>query len=82
MIKMLDRAQAEAAFSAMVAMNNVCGTVHVRMGLKDDGHLHVAEHRDGRVHVYIRGSTSRYRVGTSECYTSQNAFAKAYGLED
>jgi hypothetical protein len=82
MAGLLNHAQAEAALTAMVALNNVCGIVHVRIGRNGDGWLHVAEHKDGRVHVYIRGSTSRYSVGTSECFKNQNAFASAYGLDN
>lgn len=77
--KLLNEPQAEAVYSAMVALNNVGGKISAR--LEDSAisarHITVTEDVTGVfVSLFIRGAHH-----LSERYTDQNAFAKAYNLE-
>lgn len=69
----LNKAQAEAVYSAMRALNNVGGRLE-EVRLDDANHaLQVTERQKGAVQV-IRD------FRTAEHYDSQAAFATAYGL--
>lgn len=67
-VLILNRAQAEAVYSAMCALNNVAGRVRIYL---DDGVV-VSESKEGR--VYVMGELG------SEVFASQASFATAYGL--
>lgn len=67
--QLLTRAQADAVYSAMCALNNVSGYLDaVMQGIR------VKEHANGVVQIT--------RKGASEDYASQIAFATAYELRD
>ncbi|WP_233875083.1 hypothetical protein [Paraburkholderia adhaesiva] len=80
MAKILNKDQAEAVYSAMVALNNVWAQVHVRIKLDKHAYLHVREQHEGHVDVFIGDQTGKHRSGTSERHDDQDAFSSAYGL--
>ena len=74
MTKILTKSQSAAVYSAMCALNNVGGRIHVTI----DESKRVAQRIDGRIHVL------ELRVGDwepCEVYFGQSAFATAYGLD-
>ncbi len=77
----MNHAQAEAVYSAMVALNNVGARAHVRIDLAANAILHVQENTDGEVQVYIGDSIGNPTGGTFEQFSTQNDFAAAYGLD-
>lgn len=82
MLNTLNHAQAEAVYSAMVALNNVGGRVHVRIDLEDDNNavLHACEFEDGTVQIFIGDAIGNRAGGAFEQFSTQNDFAKAYGF--
>lgn len=68
----LTQAQAEAVYSAMVALNNVGGRIAAAI---DGGEKEVCGMRDGAVVVH-----ANYGL-TEEQHANQAAFATAYGLQ-
>ncbi len=77
----LNKAQAEAAYSAMCALNNVSGVIDVRIpiGVTVGRYVRVYQlfvSNTVRVSLYWGGS-----VGGHESHADQKAFAIAYGLE-
>lgn len=70
--KILSKAQAEAVYSAMCALNNVSGRINVEV----EG-VNAAENRDGSISVWADSGMS----DDQEVYDSQAAFAAAYGLQ-
>lgn len=81
MPNILNRAQAEAVYSAMVALNNVGARVHARFDLEDSATLHVCEYEDGSVQIFIGDALGSPAGGGVEQFSAQNDFAKAYGFE-
>ena len=81
MLNIMNQAQAEAVYSAMVALNNVSGRAHVRIDLSDNAVLHAAEYEDGTVQVFIGDAIGNRAGGAFEQFSSQNDFAKAYGFD-
>lgn len=78
--RILTRAQAEAVYSAMCALNKVGAKVDVTFGNPDDG-IHVHEYKwPGSKNVYVYGMNMGV-VMRDECYADQSAFAAAYGLD-
>lgn len=82
MPKIMNQAQAEAVYSAMVALNNVCARAHVRIDLGDNAVLHVRENEDETVQVFIGDAIGNPAGGAFEHFASQNAFAAAYGFTE
>lgn len=80
-INTLNPAQAEAVYTAMVALNNVWARAHVRIDLEDGQTLHVREHEDETIQVFIGDARGNKCGGSFEQYENQNAFAAAYGLD-
>ena len=81
MSKILNAAQAEAVYSAMCELNNVCARAHVRIERDDGLTLHVAEYEDGSLAVSIGDAVGNPAgLGCCEGYANQTAFAAAYGL--
>lgn len=86
MDKILSKAQAEAVYSAMVALNNVGGRIAVTLPWQesralDDGdgfsRVRVVEAPDGGIEVFqVRNAIAQ----DGEQYASQAEFAQAYGL--
>lgn len=83
MAKMLNPAQAEAMYSAMVALNNVGGRLHAMIDLEDENvqYLHVVEYEDKSVWVFVGSATGHRAGGSYEKYDDWNAFAAAYELD-
>lgn len=81
MLNILNNSQADAVYSAMVALNNVSGRVHVRFDLENNAVLHAAEYEDGSVQVFIGDAIGNRCGGAFEQFGSQNEFAKAYGFD-
>lgn len=81
MLNVLNQAQAEAVYSAMVALNNVSARAHVRIDLEDGATLHACECEDGSVQIFIGDALGNPTGGRFEQFDTQNAFAKAYGLD-
>lgn len=77
---LLNKAQAEAVYSAMCALNNVCASAHIDMRDGLNRNLKIREDsRDGVVTISLNvGGIVRER--DVERYGSQRAFAAAYGL--
>lgn len=78
----LNKSQAEAVYSAMVALNNLGGIAGctIPVGEPNNGRvIRVFEHESSRrIHVsYWWGGAQR----DFETHEDQNAFAHAYGLE-
>ena len=80
-MQVLNQAQAEAVYSAMVALNNVCARAHVRIDLEDGAMLHACEHEDGSVQVFVGDALGNRAGGSFEQFETQNDFAKAYGFD-
>lgn len=81
----LTQAQAEAVYSAMCALNNVCGTIgEISMPAhRVKGRVAVSEATSGEIavrHLEFAGNPVEQCV-TEERYADQNAFAAAYGLD-
>lgn len=73
MANVLNQAQAEAVYGAMVALNNVGGLIDVRIYDVRNGQLiDVREAASGNVKVIC--------LNGREDYENQNAFAAAYGM--
>ncbi len=81
MTKIMNQAQAEAVYSAMVALNNVAGRVHIRIDLEDNAVLHARENEDDTVQVFVGDAIGNPGGGAFEQFGSQNDFAKAYGFD-
>jgi hypothetical protein len=79
MDKILNKAQADSVYAAMVALNNVYGRITARIPIKQGGHkIEVHERLDGSVTVaYSWGGAVR----DVERYANQHAFAVTYGLD-
>lgn len=78
----LNEHQAEAIYTAMTHLNQVCGRVQATFGLLGDAvesGINVFEDLDGCVHV-VRVHRP-FTVVEAEMYTSQGAFAQAYDLD-
>jgi uncharacterized protein YjaG (DUF416 family) len=78
----LNSHQVEAVYSAMCALNNVTGMIHVVMPGKDAGQTitvfqEVVSHE---VVIHLRSMVEPEPIST-ERYKDQNAFIKAYGLD-
>lgn len=81
-MNLLSHTQAEAVYSAMVALNNVGARAHVRFELEDGATLHTCEYEDKTVQVFIGDAVgNRADGGSFEQFRTQNDFAKAYGIE-
>ena len=74
MTNILAKSQAEAVYSAMCALNNAGGRIHVTI----DESKRVAQRIDSRIHVLelLDGDWE-----PREVYLGQSAFAAAYGLD-
>lgn len=81
MQSVLNQAQAEAVYSAMVALNNISARAHVRIDLEEGAMLHACEYEDGSVQVFIGDALGNRTGGSIEQFDSQYAFAKAYGVD-
>ena len=68
----LNQSQAEAVYSAMIALNNVSG--HIARIELDGSEVRIRETPYGRVFVDAMD-------GAQETYADQTAFAAAYGLQ-
>lgn len=80
--KILTKAQAEAVYSAMCALNNVGALADTRV--PDNGRtIHITERvmGDGHLIQVYRGDAVGNPTGGFEQYDSQSAFATAYGLQ-
>lgn len=80
--KLLNRAQAEAVYSAMCALNNVGATIgSVHLPIAEPGYtLTVNSHPITQtVSVTVWAGVISRRIATDR-YASQHEFAKAYGL--
>ncbi len=85
----LNQSQAEAAYSAMCALNNVSGALWCRMPIgKGEEWADVRQDDMGAIHIMcgpLRRFDRRESVVTGSCPTeyhdSQAAFATAYGLQ-
>jgi hypothetical protein len=75
--KLLTQAQAEAVYSAMCALNNVGGKVKAEFDNPKGYHTAVFENAFKYVTVV---ESYFHRKTNEEAYTSQAAFAEAYGL--
>jgi hypothetical protein len=82
MTGMLNKAYAEAVYSAMVALNNVSGRIRVQFDLKDRTTLYVQENDTGGVTAHIWDAPGNRLGDSAECYEDQHAFAAAYGLDN
>ena len=73
----LTQAQAEAVYSAMCALNNVCAKMKAEMRSSDKKQYVEVQQTGERVYVsqYTGG-----RVSGTELHADQTAFAAAYGL--
>ena len=90
MNQILTKAQAEAVYNAMCALNNVSGALWCRMPIgKGDEWADVREDDSGAIHIR-RGSLRRFDAIESvvtlgpypvERHASQAGFATAYGLQ-
>lgn len=82
MSKILNRAQAAAAYSAMCALNNVSARLDVEIPIGGGISTRIWEGITG--HVFIDGEFRGIRTAAgnfpSEIYRDQNAFSTAYGL--
>lgn len=78
----LNQAQAEAVYTAMCHLNNVCGQIQVRFPVEGGLKIDVYETRFGAIHVESEysGAGSQGNPWT-ENYADQSAFAAAYGLQ-
>ena len=74
----LSQAQAEAVYSAMVALNNVSATVDVLLPNGNGTALRVYEALNGSIHVAYESVGVKWV--TREKHEDQAAFATAYGL--
>jgi len=73
----LSQAQADAVYSAMCSLNNVCAQIQVR-GLNADG-LELRERTNGAVVIgYLVDNAQRGTI--VESYATQADFAADYGL--
>lgn len=81
MLNVLNQAQAEAVYSAMVALNNVNARARVHIDLEGGAVLHVCEYEDGSVQVFIGDALGNRTGGSFEQFDTQYAFAKAYGFD-
>lgn len=79
MAKTLNQSQADAVYSAMVALNNVCGRVKVTLDTKPR-RLQVKENSNGTV-VVGYGLHNAATADVLESYTGQNEFCAAYALD-
>lgn len=89
-MNILTKAQAEAVYSAMCALNNVGGALWCRMTAgKGEEWVGVREEDSGAIHIR-KGALRRFdsiesvvAIGTGalEHHASQAAFAAAYGLD-
>lgn len=66
----LTKAQAEAVYSVMCALNNVGGRADIAIDAK---HLKIIEATDGQIAIWVKNFPE-------EVYANQSAFAAAYGL--
>lgn len=71
----LTKAQAEAVYSAMCALNNIGARL---TALTIDEEFRVAERVTGRIALYVSTGAD---WEPAEAYDSQSAFATAYGLQ-
>ena len=77
---LLSSNQSVEIYSAMRALNNVNGRIHVRIEQGDNRVLHVAEYEGGDVQVYIGDAVGNSSGGGVESYAHQQDSAKSYGL--
>lgn len=76
----LAKAQAEALYSAMVALNNISGKMDALFALPGDNAGQVHAHENiitGEVHIRLINCDDGEK---RELYTSQHSFAEAYGV--
>lgn len=75
MTLILTTAQAEAAYSAMCALNNISMRLD---GCVGDG---IRMHEDENGEVFVFETRAGHTGGLREEYENQSAFATAYGLQ-
>lgn len=76
----LSQAQAEAVYSAMRALNNVGGRIHVSLP-DQDRRIIVREFDFGEISVWGANGEDEFDMhSTIEGHANQSAFAAAYGL--
>lgn len=79
MAKALNQSQAEAVYSAMVALNNICGRLKATLDTTPR-RLQVKENSNGSV-VVGYGLHNAATAEVLESYADQNAFCDAYALD-
>lgn len=77
----LNKAQAEAVYSAMCALNNVGGLLHTRIKSTTPGVLfHVNELPSGHMQIWVADAIGNPTGAGHEDHKNQAAFATAYCL--